>query len=121
MKQTTDKSLLLIEPDSSLGRGISHALRSMFTGIEHIKNPMKAVSVLETRKYDIIVTEFDFPTLDGLTLIPLLRRKAPGAVILVLAADINLDVSLVFDQNKTVVLEKPLHVNQLKKILEQYL
>ena len=117
MQTLNNKSLLIIEPDPSLGRGISHALQDMFAEIQHIKNPMKAVAKLEIKRFDVIVCELCFQTMDGIPLIRLVRQKAPDTTILVLTSDMTQDIIAALEQCNAVVLEKPLNINKLKSSL----
>ena len=119
MQTLNNKSLLVIEPDPSLGRGISHALREMFSEIQHIENPIKAVSKLETNKFDVIICEICFKTIAGIPLIRLLRRKAPDSTILVLTSDMNQNIIAALAQCNVIVIEKPLNIKKLKSCLSK--
>jgi DNA-binding NtrC family response regulator len=72
----TVKRLLLVDDDLALLRAVVRVLGQHFT-VETATNAEQAAELLERRRYDLVVSDFDMPGRNGIWLLELARRRLP--------------------------------------------
>ncbi len=81
-----DKRILLIDDDET----IRDSLKMLFLGegirIDTAETAEEGIHALEKRSYDIIVTDYKLPGMDGLTFLKRIRDLCPGAFKILMTA-----------------------------------
>jgi two-component system, NtrC family, sensor kinase len=70
-------TILVIDDEPSIVRGLAQLLRRDGHGVDTAANGHRALALLHERCYDVIVCDLQMPDLDGPTFYTLLRRQDP--------------------------------------------
>lgn len=107
-------SLLILNSDKSLIKGLTVALLDYFCEIRTTSNPNEAISFLDNKTFSTIISGTDFKTEDGLNIIKKLREKNPFAKLLIVSAPMeNNTRSKVERLNIQKIYEKPFELNEI--------
>ena len=80
----------------------------------------KAVTLFETKKYDLVITDFILPGMDGLELAEAIKQRAPSTpVMLITAYAESLPGAMGQVSNVDVLLSKPLSLGKLQEALQK--
>ena len=117
-QSTHDLNALIIDPDIIQSKGASLALKEFFSDITVLQNPFKATEALLDKHFDLIITEIQFRTVDGLKLIKTLQKLSPKSHILVCTAYCTENIKKQLENlGIHTLLEKPMDVIHLKETL----
>lgn len=116
---------LVVDDSTTSLKHISRILTNMgFTKITHAYNGVEAVEILQDEFFDLIVTDYNMPEMNGDELIEHIRTKSNQSSIPILM------VSSVSDENRianvqkagvSAICNKPFDVNTVRQILENIL
>lgn len=86
--------ILLIDDDPSLLVGLSEMLhiRLGSVQVDTCLGPSFAVHMLQQKQYDLILCDVSMPEINGLDLLPKLRKAAPVAAIFMMSAALDSSV-----------------------------
>ncbi|HEX7890599.1 MAG TPA: response regulator [Ramlibacter sp.] len=119
---------LIVEDHAFQRQMLEQLLRSLgATEIRSAANGAKAVGMLrDSPDVDIVISDVSMPEVDGIELIPMLARLAPGASLLLASVeDWALNVGKAIAEKHRIpllgVLRKPLAPDNLRPLLEAYL
>jgi CheY-like chemotaxis protein len=83
------KSILLVEDDPSVAKSLSVLLRLAKHHVEVAGDCETALNRYEERKYDLVITDFLMPGIDGLELARLIRARVPQQAILLITGHLE--------------------------------
>jgi len=78
--------LLLAEDHDDLRESTAAILQNFFKEVDAVKDGEEALSLYETKEYDIILTDIRMPKVDGVSLVEAIYQKNPQQKIIVLSA-----------------------------------
>jgi len=78
--------VLIVEDDSSLGRGIQTALARWTHTSEWVADGIAALAAAKSTRFDVILLDLGLPGMDGLDVLRALRRAGDKTPVLVLTA-----------------------------------
>ena len=84
-KTKSSHSILIVESDSNLRKGIAQGFISYGLEVSSTGNPFEAVQWLHRQTYDIILTGMEFSIMDGQYVLERMREAAPEIPILLMA------------------------------------
>jgi DNA-binding SARP family transcriptional activator len=115
-------SILLIE-DNALNRELVRAMLAKAPyELVVVEDGAQALLQLGSRQFDLILLDLALPTLDGYTLIEVLRRNGIEAPIIVLTAFLDEEHEVrAFDAGAVDFIRKPFHAASLLKRIERAL
>lgn len=122
----TGKSVLVIEDDADLRRLTKRMLEHQFKmDVKISADALEALQIMEVNQFDIILTDYFMPRMDGDELIKLIRKAHPKLpVIAATAATIGGEIDELISAGADYVIPKPLSVekfeNALIQITERY-
>ena len=76
------KSLLIIEPDEILSKGLMIGLIDFFDEIRIAINPADAVDLLRKKEFDVIITALEFNMYDGIEFLRIIRKLNKDATLI---------------------------------------
>lgn len=91
-------TLLILESDKSLRKGIAVALLEYFTQITTTDNPEEAITASKRKDFSVIITGDEFPDQNGLEIIKQLRINNPLAKLYIISK--NYDDDKIRELNK---------------------
>ncbi len=107
-------SLLILNSDKSLIRGVTVALIDYFSEVRATTNPKEAMLFLKNKNFTTIITGTDFLTDDGLEIIRELRKNNPFAKLLVVTSPLDEEVRKKIEMmNIQKIYEKPFDLQEI--------
>ena len=76
------KSLLIIEPDEILSKGLMIGLIDFFDEIRIAINPADAVDLLRKKEFDVIITALEFSMYDGIEFLRIIQKLNKDATLI---------------------------------------
>ncbi|HUU42016.1 MAG TPA: response regulator [Desulfatiglandales bacterium] len=113
------KRILIADDVRAIRILLAAALRSCGYEIDIAENGIEALSLIENKQYDLIITDYIMPEMDGLELTRRVKEKYPSIPILILTAEGFKDDFL--RSGATACVVKPFDINELKKIIQDLL
>jgi len=96
MVSKNQKRLVIVEDSDSIREAIVFALQRSGFEVKSAANGMEAVAILNGEKFDLVLTDYHMPLMNGLELIRWVREKEPykRLPVLVLTTEGQRDVIL---------------------------
>jgi CheY-like chemotaxis protein len=110
--------LLIIEPDETQRRGLVVALENWVREVVSTANPFEALKQMKETRFDLVLSDIDFPTADGLRTIGQIRAFAKDIPIIVFA--VRFDDSLKRQLKEIGIrtcIQKPINIDDLKAVV----
>jgi DNA-binding response OmpR family regulator len=79
-------SLLLIEDDLALQEELKSFMENFFSFIDTTDNAVDALSLYSKKHYDLILTDIQLPTTDGLSLVKSIKQQNKNQMVIVMSA-----------------------------------
>ncbi|MFV2058620.1 MAG: response regulator [Thiohalomonadales bacterium] len=120
-----DLSVLVVDDSFTARRHISRVLKNM--GIEKIiqaENGVEALEIIGENYFDIIVTDYNMPKMDGLELVEHIRNNSNQSSIPILMVSSESDESRLASVQKSgvsAICDKPFDAKVVKDLLVQFL
>lgn len=116
------KKVLIVDDEPAVLFALSEALADRRRGIKvaTATNGHEAVSILESEKVDLVVTDLRMPEMDGFELLAWLRRSFPHLPVVVMTG-YHAEHAARLDDGALEVLEKPFDVGDLKRRVAEML
>ena len=116
---------LVVDDSSTARRHISRVLNKL--GIQHISEATdgkKAVEIIKEKYFDLIVTDYNMPEMDGRELVEFIRTESSQSGIPILMVSSEKDESrlaAVQQIGVSAVCDKPFEIDNVKQLLKQML
>lgn len=124
MAVPTPGTILVIDDEPSIVRGLTRLLHHDGYRVETASNGREALAQLQHQCYDVILTDLRMPTLDGRAFYALLRQRAPALcqrVIFLTGVSDEADHQAFLQQSGQPWLRKPYPIAALRSIIQQML
>ena len=82
----TMSKILVVDDEELMTETIRKLLSKRGYKVEIFSNPITALNVLQREKFDIVLTDFKMPNIDGLEMIDRIRELRPEAKIILMTA-----------------------------------
>lgn len=113
---------MILETDKSQRKGIALALMDFCSDIKLTGNPAEALELTAKDRFDIVITEIQFATEDGLEIVKSIRQQLPGAVIIVWSAYLGPRIRQRLENiGVQEVIEKPANLERFKQTVRSLL
>lgn len=110
----TDRRVVVIEDDPSIGSAINDALASHGYQVDWFRNSSDATTSLEIEIPDLVLLDAGLPDIDGFTLCRWLREQHRDLpIVLVTARDADIDIVVGLDAGATDYVTKPFSMSVL--------
>jgi len=117
-KISSNISVLYVEDDAVLRKGVVEYLKLIFDDVDAAKNGAVGLELYEKKSYDIVITDIQMPKMNGLEMIKNIRLKNEKQEIILLTAFSEVNYLLdAIALNVSGYILKPLDYTQLNKIL----
>lgn len=118
------KSVLIVDDEEDLTWSISRGLSKDTDQYEVIcvNSGSNALSILEERSVDLVVTDLRMPGVSGMKLLKEIKSHYPNIKVIVMTAYGSLEIKEVLEHSGTKgYIEKPFEINELRKLIHHYL
>jgi ATP-dependent Lon protease len=109
-------TVLVVEDDRWGRKIISDTLRKDGYEVVEVTDGAQAVEILEYRSFDLIVTDFVMPNLDGLKLVDHVHRVSPQTRIILISGYLSVDPGNKILEGSAEFLPKPFDFNVLRSM-----
>lgn len=112
------KHILVVDDDTTIRHSLSEALSDDGTDVRAAEDAARALALIDESLPDVVLSDVRMPGLSGLTLLKLLRERAPSVdVILMTAYDDMPTVVSAMRDGACDFLVKPLDLHDLRRVL----
>ena len=113
-------SILLVDDDALCRRAVAHMLGGSGHHVAQAGSGQEALDELSQRAFDVVVSDFSMPGMDGFELLRRVRERNQHLSFVLFSGDTSLEVATkAMDLGATRYLLKPLNVAQLLAAIEQ--
>jgi two-component system nitrogen regulation response regulator GlnG len=110
----TAGNIWVVDDDKSIRWVLERALSREGFGIETFDSPERLVSRLAGGRPDVIITDIRMPGMDGISLLDVINRRAPGIPVIVMTAYSDLDRAVsAFQGGAFEYVSKPFDVDEV--------
>jgi len=120
LSRVPPKSILLVEDAPDVAEAVSGLLLRLGHGIVHAIDGRKALEEFKPGKFDLVITDYSMPRMNGVELAEIIKRRAPMQPILMVTAFAF--TLAAYDGRPLPVdamLSKPFHARELNQTIEQ--
>jgi two-component system NtrC family response regulator len=78
--------VLLIDDDVNLNRVLSHQLEKQEYGVSSVTSGEEALKLIESSRFDVVITDIQMPGLSGIDLLKAIRKKDKEVVTIIITA-----------------------------------
>ncbi|MGH7825212.1 MAG: response regulator [Candidatus Binatia bacterium] len=105
--------ILLVEDESITRASIADFLRKEGFDVDEARDGAQAMEFFEKRHFDVVITDFVMPQLNGLKLIARVHSMSPGTPIILITAYLSRDSGKAILQETAEFIGKPIEPNVL--------
>jgi DNA-binding NtrC family response regulator len=114
------RHVLVVDDDAKIRESLSEALSDDVTEVRTAEDAERALSLIDERLPDLVISDVRMPGLDGLALLKRLREHAPSVdVILMTAYDDMPTVVAAMREGAIDFLVKPLDLHDLRRVIDK--
>jgi HD-like signal output (HDOD) protein/CheY-like chemotaxis protein len=115
------KSILFVDDDLDVLGGLRNLLRARRREWEmvFVNSGDEAVALLNTRSFDVVVSDMRMPKMDGATLLQIVKERAPSAIRIILTGQTELDAAMKTVSVAHQFLAKPCQADQLQQVVRR--
>ena len=112
--------ILIIEDDEEMRALLKDSLLEEGVEADSATNGSEALRKLVKESFDLVITDIRMPGLTSLDILPGIKKLQPQVSIIVITAFGSEEVRRQsFNRGATAYLEKPLHLNRLKTLIQE--
>jgi CheY-like chemotaxis protein len=112
--------LLLVDDDPVVARAVRRVLVRHGHEVEVCADPLTAVERVRAGQFDLVITDFRMPGLDGLKLASQIAAIAPDLPILLLTGSFDVDLARVAAVGVCEVIAKPVDTADLAEAVRKH-
>jgi two-component system chemotaxis response regulator CheY len=112
------KRLLLVEDDDNSRQLLSLLLVQARYNMHEVRDGVEALNELKKRRYDIVVTDYSLPRLNGLDLLLLSRFVRPGTPLVIVSGHQTGLAEIALKRGAYAWIRKPYDCDQLLQTIE---
>lgn len=111
--------ILLAEDDEAMRSYLSRALENAGYWVEAVDRGTDAVPLLETREFDLLLTDIVMPEMDGIELAQRCAEISPRTKVMFITGFAAVTMKASREAPRTKVLSKPFHLRDLVMEVER--
>lgn len=111
--------LMLVDDEKAVLTALERCLRADNYRIDCFSDPMQALEQAQQKPYDLVISDYRMPVIDGIILLAFIRQLQPDAVRLVLSAyaDLNALFESINQARIYSYIKKPWNPHELRSIV----
>ena len=120
-KDMETSRILLVDDEPSLLSLLSFVLEAYAIKTEKASNGAKAVAVLDKMEFDLIITDFSMPVMNGVELAKIVKKRFPHIPIIMITGEICPDiVEMAEKAGVSRILYKPPNIEELLACIKHF-
>lgn len=122
MKPPLPYTVLIVEDEQNTREGLAKALSGPQVEVLAAEDGMEALSLLQGRAVDVVLTDIRMPRMDGMQLLQEIRRRSPSTEVIILTAHGTIEMAVEAMQRGAFhYLTKPVNLDELDLLIERVL
>jgi CheY-like chemotaxis protein len=113
------KRILIVDDEKAVRILLAEALKPYGYNIDVVENGIEAISHINRKAYDLIITDYIMPKMDGLELTRRIRSKYPSIPILIITG--SGPVSDLLKSGAAACIKKPFNILELLNMVKAIL
>jgi CheY-like chemotaxis protein len=117
------EKILLVEDEPITRTHLSELLRNEGYDVDEVGDGTEAVKILDKQRFDLVITDFSMPQLDGARLAERIHRKTPDTPVIFTTGYISEDCARALVAGVAEVIPKPIDpktlLSTIKRIEEE--
>lgn len=114
-----NKRILIADDEEMVRLLLFKALKPYNYEMDIVKNGVEAISHIEKKQYDLIITDYMMPKMNGLELTQRIRIKFPYIPIIIVTG--NGPIHDLLKNGATACITKPFKLSKLQKLVKTFL
>ena len=114
---TKNLSVLIVEDELALRESFQFLLQNLFAEVDTAEDGQEALSKIDERDYDIVLTDLSMPRMSGLRLVDTIRTKSQSQIVVAISAHDDEEFSDALAPYNVKLLTKPLEMDKLFETL----
>jgi len=110
------KRILIVDDEKAVRILLAEVLKPYDYKIDFVENGVEAINHIDRRSYDLIITDYMMPKMDGLELTRRIRSRYPSTPILVVTG--NGPVHDLLKSGATACIMKPFNIIELRNMVK---
>ena len=112
--------VLLVDRDPGVGESIISSLSRRRYEVQWVDDDEKAYNCLDTRPFDVLVTELNIERVDGMRLMGIAKDRNPDICVVMIATDPDIELATeAMRQGAYDFQTKPLNIGKLEAVIER--
>ena len=107
------KKILIVDDEPIIVELFAEYLSETYE-VDICTNSLKVNSMISENKYDLVISDYNMPGLDGMALCEIVRKTSDAKFILISGYD---DIDELADNGLDAILKKPIHCKTLKNLI----
>jgi len=113
--------ILLVDDESSLLYLLSFVLEAYAIKTEKATNGAEALTVLDKMEFDLIITDFSMPVMNGVELAKIVKKRFPHIPIIMITGEIGPDIDEMAEKvGISRIFYKPPNIEKLLATIRQF-
>jgi CheY-like chemotaxis protein len=88
-----DYRVLVVDDDAAVCEAVAKILSSFGYTVSRADDGLAAMSHLATSQYDLVITDFDMPLMNGYRLSVWLKQESPGTIVVIMTAACQAEIN----------------------------
>ena len=114
---TKNLSVLVVEDELALRESFQFLLQNLFAEVDTAEDGQEALSKIDERDYDIVLTDLSMPRMSGLRLVDHIRKKSYSQIVIAISAHDDKEFAEALAPYNVKLLTKPLEMDELFETL----
>ncbi|MCL4537954.1 MAG: response regulator [Nitrospirae bacterium] len=116
-KTNNKKNILVVDDDRMVRKLLSDALSLHRFSVYAVEGGKSALDLLKKMDFDIVITDYSMPDIDGIELAKTIRSQYPRSLIIGISADC--DERDFMDAGADAFLHKPFYLHDLLSMIQE--
>jgi two-component system NtrC family sensor kinase len=120
--ESRQRTILVVDDEAEVREVLGEILASAEHLVETASSGREALARLESRPYDVVLTDVRMPDMDGLTLFEEIKRRWPeraGRVVFVTGDTLSETLRELADSGRCAILEKPFAPDDVRRVVTE--
>jgi len=111
--------ILIVDDENHMRSVIKRIIEEVYPHVHEAKNGLEALTILQNKRIDVVITDYMMPLMDGAELIKQVRESDHPNVPIILLTGSTTGKDL--EDERTFMMKKPFGIEQLRKAIEHCL